>query len=87
MASIAAIDFIGRPFFSIGFSLLVVLGLQSGMMMASDESPELGAGFVHIAMFLSFFVGFLSGKFIKRLEVYGENLLDKITKPGKDSDG
>ena len=74
------IYFIGRPLFSIGFSILVVIGLQSGFMLTNQEPLELNNGFVYMTMFISFFVGFLSGRFVKKLEASGKNLLDKVAK-------
>lgn len=74
------IYFFARPLFSVGFSILVVIGLQSGFMLTSSKPLELNSGFVYLTMFLSFFVGFLSGKFIKKLENSGDKILDKVVK-------
>ncbi len=70
------IYFIARPFFSVGFSLLVVLGIKSGMIITSDKQIGLGNGFIYECMFISFFIGFLSGQFVKKLEDYGSNIIN-----------
>lgn len=70
--------FIGRPLFSIGFSLLVVIGLRSGFLLTTEGAVVLNAGFVYMAMFFSFFVGFLSGRFVKQLEQSGEKVIARI---------
>lgn len=70
--------FFGRPLFSIGFSILVVIGLRSGFLLTTEEPAELNTGFVYMSMFLSFFVGFLSGRFVKQLEQIGEKTLSKV---------
>lgn len=70
--------FIGRPLFSIGFSILVVIGLRSGFLLTMDGPLELNSGFVYVTMFLSFFVGFSSGRFIKQLEQSGEKIVNRM---------
>ena len=71
--------FLARPIFSLGFSILVVIGLQSGFMLTSNKPLDLNNGFVYITMFASFFVGFLSGRFIKQLESSGEKIIKKVS--------
>ena len=70
--------FVGRPLFSIGFSILVVIGLRSGFLLIAEGPVELKIGFVYMSMFFSFFVGFLSGRFVKQLEKTGERTLAKM---------
>lgn len=70
--------FIARPLFGIGFSVLVVIGLQSGFMLTSTKPIELNTGFIYLTMFISFFVGFLAGRFVNKLEVRGDKMLDKV---------
>ena len=70
--------FVCRPLFSIGFSILVVIGLRSGFLLTTEGPLELNDGFIYIAMLFSFFVGFLSGRFVKQLEQYGEKILAKV---------
>ncbi|WP_316347710.1 hypothetical protein [Desulfuromonas acetoxidans] len=69
--------FLTRPFYAIIFSLLVVIGIKSGMISAVKKI-EFDSGFVYITMFLSFYVGFLSGNFIKILEEKGKKQLEKF---------
>jgi hypothetical protein len=72
------IYFVGRPIFSIGFSIIVVIGLRSGFLLTTKGPVELNDGFVYMAMFFSFFVGFLSGRFVKQLEKIGEKVVGNI---------
>lgn len=70
--------FVGRPLFSIGFSILVVIGLRSGFLLTTEGPVKLNDGFIYMAMFFSFFVGFLSGRFVKRLERSGEKVIGQV---------
>ncbi len=72
------IYFIGRPLFSIGFSLMVIVSLRAGFILTSKQPIQLDEGFIYLSMLLSFYVGFLSGRFIKNLEKSGEKMLVKI---------
>jgi len=72
--------FISRPIFSIGFSLLIIVGLLSGFMISSSNKISLTQGFIYINMFLSFFSGFSAGSMITSLEKKGNLLIKKITK-------
>jgi len=74
------IYFFGRPLFSVGFSILVILGMKSGFMAIIEKPFELNDGFIYTVMFVSFFVGFLSGRFVKKLESYGSGVINEITK-------
>lgn len=67
-----------RPLFSILFSILVVAGVRSGIILSSKSDYQLDDGFIYLTMVSSFYVGFLSGEFIKKLESKGENKLDSI---------
>lgn len=71
--------FFARPLFSIIFALLVVIGIRSGLALSSAKSTTLDYGFVQMTMFFSFFVGFLSGRFIRRLEVWGESMIKHLS--------
>ena len=68
--------FIARPLFSILFSILVVAGIRSGIILSSNSELELNQGFIYLTMVSSFYVGFLSGDFIKKLESKGKRKLD-----------
>ncbi len=74
--------FFARPLFSIGFSILVVISLRSGFLLTAKGPIELNTGFIYMSMFFSFFVGFLSGRFVKQLEQSGEKVISKVLKDG-----
>ena len=71
--------FFARPLFSIIFALLVVIGIRSGLALSSSKSTVLDYGFVQMTMFFSFFVGFLSGRFVRKLEVWGETMINRLS--------
>jgi len=75
--------FIARPFFSIAFALLVVIGMKSGLILSGASQSTLGYGFVQMTMFFSFFVGFLTGRFLRRLESWGERVLERVSGEGQ----
>lgn len=70
--------YLARPFFAVGFSILVVIGIKSGSMLASKNPVDLDEGFLYLTMFTSFFIGFSTGKFIKKLENKSQKVIDKI---------
>lgn len=70
--------YLARPFFSVGFSILIVVGLLSGFMAVSIKDIELKQGFVYVIMFCSFFTGFLAGRFVKILETEGVGFLKRL---------
>jgi hypothetical protein len=70
--------FIVRPLFSILFSALVVAGIRSGIILSSSSELQLDEGFIYLTMVSSFYVGFLSGDFIKKLESKGQKKLDSL---------
>ncbi len=70
--------FIVRPLFSILFSALVVIGIRSGIILSSSSELKLDEGFLYLTMVSSFYVGFLSGDFIKKLESKGQKKLDSL---------
>ncbi len=70
--------FFARPLFAMGFAVLIVVGLQSGFIVSLTDKTTLDEGFVYLVMFLSFFVGFLSGRFIKYLEKKGSSFVGTI---------
>lgn len=81
------IYYIARPIFAIGFSILVVIGLKSGLMVITNKQAVLDDGYINASMFIAFFVGFLTGKFIKNLEIKGENIIDNLIAKGGKNDG
>jgi hypothetical protein len=70
--------FLLRPFFSMGFTLLIVLGLKTGILVVTVKETKLDTGFIYLSMFLSFFVGFSSGYFLNLLEDTGKTILTKL---------
>lgn len=72
------IYFLVRPVFSIGFSLLVIVSLRAGFTLASKKPIELNEGFIYVSMFLSFYVGFFSGRFINNLEESSDKMLRNV---------
>jgi len=74
-----------RPLFSIGFTILLVIGFLSGLFTITTQKIELGEGLVYISMVLSYFTGFLSGQFIKKLELRGSQLINKLLKEKENS--
>jgi len=72
------IYFIARPLFSVGFAILVVIGVRAGFFLTIEGPAQLTSGFVYATMFVSFFVGFLSGRFIKQLEKSGSSVIEKL---------
>ena len=71
--------FFARPLFSAAFALLIVIGIKSGLILSGAPRGGLSYGFVQLTMFLSFFVGFLSGRFIRQLEAWGERMLERVS--------
>jgi len=69
--------FFTRPIYALLFSVLIVIGCNSGML-ASSKNFDLDSGFIYITMFFSFYAGFLSGDFIKKLEESGKKQLGKL---------
>jgi hypothetical protein len=72
------IYFIARPIFSLGFALLVVIGIRASFYLLAETTADLTSGFQYSTMFVSFFVGFLSGRFVKQLESSGELIIEKL---------
>ena len=70
--------FVVRPLFSILFAILVVAGVRSGIILSSSSDLNLDEGFIYLTMVSSFYVGFLSGDFIKKLESKGQKKLDSL---------
>ncbi len=72
--------FVSRPIFSAIFAILLIIGMKSGIIFSSENKVDLSERFVYLVMFLSFFLGFLSGKFINKLENNGTKYLDRSLK-------
>lgn len=72
--------FVARPLFAVGFSILVVISLQTGVTVVSSQTPQLTDNYVFVSMFFSFFIGFLTGRFVNNLELVGESIVERTTK-------
>jgi hypothetical protein len=70
--------FIVRPMFSVLFAILVVTGMRSGIILSTSPEIAIDEGFVYLTMVSSFYIGFLSGDFIKKLESKGKEKLDSL---------
>lgn len=71
--------FVARPLFSVIFALLIVIGIKSGLALSGAAPANIGYGYVQMTMFFSFFAGFLSGRFIRKLETWGERMIDRLS--------
>ncbi len=70
--------FVARPLFAGLFAIVVVIGVYSGILLSTSPALRIENGFVYLTMASSFYVGFLSGEFIKRIETIGRDKLDKL---------
>ncbi|UZW13174.1 hypothetical protein OSC52_15155 [Clostridium pasteurianum] len=70
--------FISRPFFSISFSLLILIGIKSGMFILTGKSDSLNSNIVDVMMFINYFTGFSTGKFLKSLESKSDKIIDSL---------
>jgi hypothetical protein len=71
------IYFFTRPFFALLFSVIIVVGLKSGVLIAT-KGGVLDEGFLYISMFFSFYAGFFSGSFIRNLEDGADRRIRKL---------
>ncbi|OSA97135.1 UNVERIFIED_ORG: hypothetical protein B2H98_09000 [Clostridium botulinum] len=71
--------FIIRPCFSGIFSIILFLGLNSGILIISGNNIQSSNRLLDLYIFLSFFIGFSSGKFIKYIENKSENIIDSFS--------
>lgn len=78
-ATATFVYFFARPLFSVAFALLIVIGAKSGLVLSGAPQGTLSYGFVQLTMFFSFFVGFLSGRFLRQLEAWGERMLEQVS--------
>ncbi len=70
--------FFTRPLFATAFAILIVIGLNSGMIVMTTNTVDLSNGFTNLAMFICFFCGFSSGKFVEKIGEKGESLINSI---------
>lgn len=70
--------FLFRPIFSIAFTILIIIGIKGGMITVAGNSIKLSSSFTDLCMFLSFFVGFSTGKFLSSLEEKSNMIIGQI---------
>lgn len=72
------IYFVVRPIYSVSFSIVIFLGIFSGAITISNSSDIITSTFINFMMFISFFVGFSSGKILERLQDKSQQIIDSI---------
>jgi hypothetical protein len=72
------IYFVIRPVFAIMFGVLVVLGTNVGILSMTNDKINLNNGFIDFCMFISFIIGFSSGKVINNLENSSDKIIKKL---------
>ena len=70
--------FIMRPVFSICFTLLLIIGLKAGLINIFQNNNTINSSFTDLCMFISFFIGFSSGKFLESIEKKSENIAESL---------
>ncbi|EJE7236816.1 hypothetical protein CF069_03845 [Clostridium botulinum] len=74
------IYFMFRPIFGISFTILMLLGIKCGIVTVSSKSLDLNSSFTDLTMFLSYFIGFSTGKFLSTLEKKSEKIINNLFK-------
>nr|AXB84834.1 hypothetical protein DRB99_07585 [Clostridium butyricum] len=72
--------FLIRPWFSGVFSIVMFLGLNSGILIVSGTNIPYNR-LMDLYIFLSFFVGFSSGKFIQFIETKSDDIINSFNSP------
>ncbi|AQM59696.1 hypothetical protein [Clostridium baratii] len=72
------IYFLFRPIFSISFSILLVIGLNAGLLSVASKKPEFNTNLIDICMFFSFFIGFASGNFLNSIEIKSKSIIKTL---------
>ncbi|NRT76276.1 hypothetical protein [Clostridium beijerinckii] len=70
--------FIIRPWFAGVFSIILFLGLNSGILIVSGNNNSTNK-LMDLYIFLSFFVGFSSGKFLHYIENKSGDIIDSFS--------
>ncbi|KEH91697.1 hypothetical protein Z962_p0074 (plasmid) [Clostridium botulinum C/D str. BKT12695] len=78
--------FMFRPIFSISFTILMILGIKGGMITVAGKSIEVNSSFTDLTMFLAYFIGFSTGKFLSTLEKKSDKIIDTVLKEDSSSD-
>lgn len=69
--------FLSRPLYAMVFSIISIIGIKCGLMSFSLQKVEISASFIEVTMFICFFIGFGTGKFLSLVENKTEDILDK----------
>ena len=72
----SSIYFLFRPIYAICFSFILLLGINSGMLIITSSTLELNNTFCDMIMFISFFIGFSTGRFLDALKAKSEKIVD-----------
>ncbi|WP_289128276.1 hypothetical protein [uncultured Clostridium sp.] len=70
--------FMIRPIFSVCFTLLLIIGLKAGLINIFQNDNTISSSFTDVCMFISFFIGFSSGKFLKSIEKKSETMAESL---------
>lgn len=69
--------FLSRPLYAITFSIIVIIGIKCGLINFSMQNGELSSSFIELMMFICFFIGFGTGRFLNLVENTAEDIIDK----------
>lgn len=70
--------FISRPFFSISFSILILIGIKSGMFILTGKPNSFNSNVIEVIMFINYFTGFSTGKFLETLESKSDKVIKSL---------
>jgi len=69
-----------RPFFALGFSILIHIVLKSSIKIVTLKEAILSSGFIYLSMFFSFFGGFACGDLLTYIESLKTKIVQNIFK-------
>lgn len=75
--------FLLRPIFALGLALCVFLAWKAALIASLSSPAEFSESHLYISGAIGFFVGFLAGRVIERLEDNGLHDLDRLTSSGQ----
>ena len=70
--------FMIRPIFSVCFTLLLIIGLKAGLINIFQNDNTISSSFTDVCMFISFFIGFSSGKFLESIEKKSQTIAESL---------
>ena len=73
--------FYTRPLFSGIFSILLILGIKSGIFILTQSDQETSSSLTEFYMLLSSFSGFSTGKFFNQIEQKSSSLITSLISP------